>query len=78
MEGRKIKYQKISSDKLEHNAPALANGGLAIKDPQLMNRVMGTKLLWHLVLGQKAWWKIIIIKKYLQSNHLRSLDSTIL
>jgi hypothetical protein len=52
-------------------------GGLAIKDPTIMNLSMGEKLAWRLVTGNSDWWKEAIVKKYFQSPRLRCLEGSI-
>jgi hypothetical protein len=49
-------------------------GGLAIKDPTIMNISMGAKLAWRLVTGNSDWWKKALVEKYFQSPRLRCLE----
>lgn len=41
-------------------------GGLGIRNHKLMNKAMGPKLLWRLVIGHTAWWKKSGVKKYFE------------
>jgi hypothetical protein len=40
------------------------NGGLGIIDIEVVNLVMGAKIVWRLITGRKEWWKSDITKKY--------------
>jgi len=51
-----------------------SNGGLGIWDPSIMNKSLGTKILWRLVIGHKEWWKIVLNHKYFPGYCLRCLD----
>ena len=46
-------------------------GGIGIKEPALINRAMGAKILWRLLFGEYGWWKIVVRKKYLYIPILR-------
>jgi len=39
-----------------------------------MNKALGAKILWHLVLSGHAWHKSIILKEYLTPIHFIILD----
>jgi hypothetical protein len=52
-------------------------GGLAIKDPAIMNRSLGAKLAWRLTTGKSDWWKLALLNKYFQTSRLRCLDGSI-
>ena len=41
-------------------------GGLGIRDPKLMSKAMGAKMIWRMVTGRKEWWKEVIRKKYIK------------
>ena len=49
-------------------------GGLGIRDPGMMNLVMGSKLVWRFIKGGKEWWKEVLRKKYLKKPRLKCLD----
>ena len=49
-------------------------GGLAIKDPELMNLVLGAKLVWRLLSESNEWWKKDFIRKYFHKNYLNRLE----
>jgi hypothetical protein len=40
----------------------------------VMNLVMGSKLLWRLVLGKYDWWKKAMHKKYFTGEIKRCMD----
>ena len=52
-----------------------SHGGLGIMDPSLSNIALGEKILWRLVTGRQAWWKKVIVHKYLGGDRLRGVDS---
>ena len=41
-------------------------GGPGIRDLEQMNKALGAKLIWRLVIGRKDWWKEVIRKKYIR------------
>ena len=49
-------------------------GGLAIKDLELMNLPLGTKLVWKLLSHSNEWWKKAFIRKYFYKNHLTRVE----
>jgi hypothetical protein len=40
------------------------HGGLGVRDLELMNIILGSKLLWRMVMGENEWWKRALLKKY--------------
>jgi len=52
----------------------LNKGGLAIRDPILMNTSLGEKLVWRLIIGNEDWWKTTLFAKYSTSSRLCCLD----
>jgi len=50
------------------------HGGLGVRDPELVNIALGSKLLWRVVKERKEWWKTAIVKKYNLENRKRSMD----
>jgi hypothetical protein len=46
----------------------LNKGGLAIRDPILMNTSLGEKIAWHLIIGNADWWKTTLLAKYFNSS----------
>jgi hypothetical protein len=53
------------------------SGGLGIRDPEVENIAMGSKLLWRIVSGRKEWWKTTIIKKYRLGGRKRCMDNMV-
>ena len=51
------------------------HGGLGIRDPELMNKAMGTKMIWRLISGRRDWWKEVIRKKYIRRPRSKMMDS---
>jgi hypothetical protein len=49
-------------------------GGLGIRDLELMNLAMGEKLVWSLIIGKPIWWKHAICKKYFRGPCICCLD----
>ena len=47
---------------------------LGIRDPGMMNKALGDKLVWRLIYGKKEWWKEVIRRKYIKKPRLRSID----
>ena len=52
------------------------NGGLGIRDPDLMNKEMGSNLVWRLIYGEKDLWKEVIEKKCIKKTRSKCLDSS--
>ena len=46
-------------------APKLKDG-LGIRDPEEMNKALGSKLVWRMTIGSRDWWKYVIRKKYIK------------
>jgi hypothetical protein len=53
----------------------IANGGLGIRDPTLMNLPSGTKILWRFITGESYRWKKVVLHKCLIGNIIRILDN---
>jgi hypothetical protein len=51
------------------------HGGLGIRDPTIMNKVLGAKILWRLITGRKELWKYVLNKKYFPGPRMRCLDN---
>ena len=49
--------------------------GAGIRDPSKLNLDLGTKILWRVVSGKRAWWKEILHKKYMSSDRRRCADT---
>ena len=61
-----VNWSKVLEDKII--------GGLGIRDPGMVNHVMGSKLVWWFIYGRKEWWKEVLWKKYLKKPRIWSLD----
>jgi hypothetical protein len=55
----------------------LSKGGLAIRDPTIMNISLGAKLAWRLISGNPDWWKLALLNKYFHSSRPRCFDGSI-
>ena len=53
---------------------AKSQGGLGIRNPELVSKAMGAKLIWRLITGRKEWWKEVIRKKYIKNSRSKMLD----
>ena len=51
-----------------------SQGGLGIRDSELMSKAMGAKLIWRLISGKKEWWKEVLRKKYIKKPRSKMLD----
>jgi hypothetical protein len=48
------------------------HGGLGIRELELMNKAMGEKILWRLIIGSLESWKQDLWKKYFNGSQRRS------
>jgi hypothetical protein len=55
----------------------LNKGGLAIRDPTLMNTSLGDKLAWCLFSSNPDWWTTTLLNKYFHSFRLRCFHGCI-
>ena len=44
------------------------NGGLVIRDNGLLNKTLGTKIMWNVATREDVWWKNLVTRKYTHSN----------
>jgi hypothetical protein len=51
------------------------HGGLGIRDPIIMNKFLGAKILWRLITGKKELWKFVLNKKYFSGPRMRCIDN---
>jgi hypothetical protein len=51
------------------------HGGLGVRDIELVNIALGSKLLWRMVTGKNEWWKKALLKKYFSGERRRCLDN---
>jgi hypothetical protein len=51
------------------------HGGLGVHDPELVNIVVGSKILWRLVTRESEWWKMALLKKYFSRDRRHFLDA---
>ena len=73
-QGGKVQSKKFHLVKWETVKRPKFQGGLGIRDPELMCKAMGAKLVWRLVTGKKEWWKEVIRKKYIKRPRSKLLD----
>jgi len=73
-QGGKTNHKKFHLVNWNQVTNSKKQGGLGIREPELMNLAMGTKFLWRLVTGDMAWWKHALWKKYFTGTCVRCLD----
>ena len=64
MQGKKfnlVNWDKIMEDKIK--------GGLGIRYLGIMNKVLGDKMVWRFISGEKYWWKEVPRKKYIKNQY---------
>ena len=49
-------------------------GGAGIRDPSKMNLALGAKILWRIISDERAWWKEIMQKIYMNGTRKRCMD----
>ena len=54
-----VKWATVKASKLKW--------GLRIRDPEKMNKDLGSKMVWRMASGGKDWWKVVIRKKYIRN-----------
>ena len=71
-EGNEKKFHLVNWESVQRPK---SQGGLAIKDPQLMNIALGAKTLWHLISNPKEWWKTTFIRKYFMRDSIKRVEA---
>ena len=74
-QGGKVQKKKFHLVKWDTVKTSKSRGGLGIRDPEKMNKALGPKLIWRLVIGKKEWWKEVIRKKYIKIPRSKILDN---
>ena len=56
-QGRKAQGKKFNLVNWEKIIEDKSNSGLGIRDPGLMIKALGSKLVWRLITTEKDWWE---------------------
>ena len=73
-QGGKVQNKKFHLVKWTTVKDPKHKGGLGIRDPDQMNKVLGAKLVWRLATGKKYWWKEVIRRKYIKRSRSKILN----